>query len=263
MKSTYSEEFRIKAPGGTIYARKWIPDKILSDIPVVLLHDSLGCVDLWRNFPETLAINLCRSIIAYDRLGFGKSDGRDGLPSLDFIEEEATRYFPAVKSALSISEYILFGYSVGGGMSINIASRDSDCRAVITMSSQAFVEKLTVSGIEEAKKGFEQPGQFERLEKWHGKKAKWVLRAWTDIWCSPEFSGWSLESCIGKVSCPVLAIHGDRDEYGSRAFPEFISGRAGGVSEMRIIKDCGHMPHKEKTDEVINAVREFLDGNSL
>lgn len=263
MNTIKTEEFKIEVPGGKIYAKKWLPLETCSDIPLVLLHDSLGCVDLWRDFPEIIARNLSLNVIAYDRLGFGKSDSRNELPSLDFIKEESTKYFPAIKFGLSISKYILFGHSVGGGMSINIASQDRDCQGVVTVASQAFVEELTVRGIEKTRMEFEQPGQIGRLEKWHSKKAKWVLRAWTDIWMSPDFYGWSLNDCIGNVLCPVLAIHGDKDEYGSKAFAEFIEGRTGGISEMLIIKDCGHMPHKEKTGEVLNAVRKFLYSNVL
>ena len=143
-------------------------------------------------------------------------------------------------------------------MAINIASQDADCLAVVTVSAQAFVEDLTANGIKEAKEMFMQPGQIERLEKWHGSKAKWVLHAWTDLWLSAEFKHWSLEPAISNVKCPVLAIHGDRDEYGSKAFSEFISTHTGGKASMLIIKDCGHMPHKEKTDEVAVAAEEFL-----
>lgn len=259
MNETQTEARDIQTPDGKIFVRKWIPEKPSSEIPVVLLHDSLGSVDLWREFPEVLAAGLGRGVIAYDRLGFGRSDARTGLPSLGFIEEEATRFFPAVKEKLALGRYILFGHSVGGAMSINIAARDSDCAAVITVASQAFVEDRTVAGIKEAMQGFRRPEQTRRLERWHGSKARWVLRAWADVWLSAEFSGWSLAESIGKVVCPVLAIHGDRDEYGSKAFPEFIAGRAGGVSEMVMLRNCGHLPHREKTREVIEAVQTFLE----
>ncbi|MBI5897506.1 MAG: alpha/beta hydrolase, partial [Desulfobacterales bacterium] len=143
---------------------------------------------------------------------------------------------------------------------VNIAAREAGCAAVITMASQAFVEARTVAGIVAAKHAFEQPGEIERLRKWHGAKAEWVLNAWTDVWLSPEFAGWSLAESIGQVVCPVLAIHGDQDEYGSIAFPEFIAGRAGGRSQMLILENCGHMPHKEKPAEVVEAVKVFLEG---
>ncbi|MDA8137953.1 MAG: alpha/beta hydrolase [Desulfobacteraceae bacterium] len=255
------QECEIKSLEGRIYAKTWIPENRSSEVPIVLLHDSLGCVELWRDFPEVLAQNLSRRVIAYDRLGFGKSDARLDLPGFNFIEEEAIKYFPVVKRELSLTQYVLCGHSVGGAMAIHIAARDAQCVAVITMAAQAFVEDLTVAGIMEAKQAFNLPEQIERLERWHGQKAQWVLRAWTEIWLAAGFSGWSLEDSIGKVICPVLAIHGDRDEYGSTAFPEFIAGKAGGVSELLVLPNCGHMPHKEKPEEVIAAVKRFLKSN--
>jgi len=254
------EEYGIEVPGGTVFVRKWTPGTPSSDTPLVLLHDSLGSVDLWREFPKALAEGLSRPVIAYDRLGFGRSDPRIQLPGFGFIEEEATLYFPALKKGLSLGSYVLFGHSVGGGMALNIAARDPDCMAVITESCQALVEDLTIAGIRDAQRQFEQPGQMERLKKWHGSKAAWVLRAWTEIWLSPEFSNWSLGDCIGKVVCPLLAIHGERDEFGSLAAPEYVASRSGGFSEMFILPGCGHVPHAEQPAQVIDAVKAFLRG---
>jgi pimeloyl-ACP methyl ester carboxylesterase len=258
MSRTKIEEYKILVPGGSIYVKKWIPETTSTDSPLILLHDSLGSVDLWKKFPSVLAENLSRCVIAYDLLGFGKSDSRDALPSVEFIEEEAIKYFPAIKEYLFIKNYVLCGHSVGGGMAVNIASRDPDCEAIITMSAQAFVEDLTIKGIENAKQIFEQPEQMACLEKWHGSKANWVLHAWTNIWLSAEFANWSLKPSISNVCCPILAIHGEDDEYGSAEFPEFISRNAAGQSNILLLKNCGHMPHKEKLREVICAMEEFL-----
>ena len=255
---TKIDELKVEVTGGSVYVKKWTPVTASTESPLILLHDSLGSVDLWRDFPLVLAEKLSRCVVAYDRLGFGKSDARDELPSVEFIEEEAIKYFPSIKKCLSIQHYALFGHSVGGGMAINIASRDPDCEAVITVSAQAFVEDLTVKGIEDAKVTFEQPEQIARLGKWHGSKAKWVLHAWTSVWLSAEFSGWSLQPPIGNVRCPVLVIHGENDEYGSFAFPKFISENAGGQTDMLLLKNCGHMPHKEKPQEVIGAITDFF-----
>lgn len=248
----------LSVPGGKLYVRSWRPADTPDEPPLILLHDSLGCVDLWREFPERLAEQLGRPVIAYDRLGFGRSSQRQGVPSSNFIDEEARDYFPLIKQQLSLHTYTLLGHSVGGSMALHIAASDPDCQAVVTMSAQAFVEDLTLQGIREAQQGFAQPGQMARLEKWHGDKAAWVLSAWTETWLSGAFTDWSLAPVIGKVTCPVLAIHGDRDEYGSQAFPAFISTHTAGPAMMKIIENCGHVPHRETPETVIDAVEAFL-----
>jgi pimeloyl-ACP methyl ester carboxylesterase len=261
MSGIRTDEFKVQLPGGSVHVNKWTPEAPVSETPLILLHDSRGSVALWGDFPRILAATLSRSVLAYDRLGFGRSAPRVEIPSVHFIEEEATQYFPHIKKGLAIHRYILLGHSVGGSMSINIAACDPDCTAVITIAAQAYVETRTFDAIKDARDMFARAGQIERLQKWHGAKAQWVLRAWTGVWLSPGFSTWSLRTCIGKVACPVLAIHGDHDEYGSNAFPEFIAGTTAGAGKMLIVKDCGHMPHKEKQDEVVNAVKAFLAEN--
>lgn len=251
-------EHKVSIMGGSVYVKTWTPDHLASASPLILLHDSLGCTDLWRDFPAMLAAKLARTVICYDRLGFGQSTPREECPSLTFIEEEASRYFPAIKKHLRLQQYALLGHSVGGAMAINIAAKDPDCKAVVTMSAQAFVEARTIKGIIEAKKIFAQPQQMARLEKYHGAKAQWVLHAWTQVWLSPRFENWNLLSALTKVRCPVLAIHGEHDEYGSPAFPAFIKEHTGGKAETLIMQNCAHMPHKEMPHQVIKSLNKFL-----
>lgn len=258
MSIVTSKEFFVDVEGGSIYIKKWIPDNPKYTSPIVLMHDSLGCVDLWRNFPEQLARSLSCVVIAYDRLGFGRSSVNKNIPSVNFIWDEADFYFQHIKSAAQFNSYYLFGHSVGGAMSIGIAAVDKECIGVITESAQAFVEALTIEGIKEAEILFKLPEQMERLNRWHGNKALWVLNAWIDVWLSSEFSSWSLQPRLNKVTCPVLALHGDKDEYGSNAFPDYIVKNVAGKSTMIIFKNCGHVPHKEKMDDVINHIRLFL-----
>ena len=244
--------------GGNIFARQWAAEDN-ENIPIVLLHDSLGSVDLWRDFPALLSITLSRRVIAYDRLGFGKSSPRAELPSVDFIGEEARVYFPQIARALELDEYVLFGHSVGGAMALNIAAEDPNrCKAVITEAAQAFVEERTLSGIRAAREAFEDEGQVARLTRWHGERAQWVLDAWTRVWLSPEFRSWSLDPCLDRIECPVLAIHGDADEYGSVEFPRRITEGVRGPSQMELLVSCGHVPHREKTGEVLRLVRTFI-----
>lgn len=248
----------VNVPGGQVFTKAWV-QKQNSMPPIILLHDSLGCVDLWGHFPVALAEATKRSVIAYDRLGFGHSSARKGLPTIEFISEEAEIYFRAIKSELEIEDFSLFGHSVGGGMAVAIATQfKNECRSIITESAQAFVEDLTVKGIQIAKEKFKNPKAIEKLKKLHGEKALWVLSAWIDVWLSPEFADWSLKESLPEVKCPVLAIHGEKDEYGSRKFPEMISSLAGGKSHMELIADCGHIPHREKKELVLEIVSSFL-----
>ena len=254
-----TDERFLDVPGGRVFVRSWTPDTDRHGAPVVLLHDSLGCVDLWRDFPEALAQALARPVVAYDRLGFGRSSARQGLPSTAFIAEEAQLHFPALAAALGIGEFSLFGHSVGGGMATHCANLHREhCLALITESAQAFVEDRTLAGIREAKQGFQQDDQLDRLRKYHGDKARWVLEAWTETWLSPAFADWNLEAEVGRLDCPVLAIHGDQDEFGSELHPQQIARLTDGPSRMLLIEDCGHVPHREKPETVLLAVAELL-----
>lgn len=256
---THIDETYLPLEGGRIFVKTWTPDAVSTKVPVLMLHDSLGCVDLWRDFPETLCERLGRTIIAYDRLGFGRSDARTGRPSLRFVEDEAEEIFPQLYTALGLGRFVLLGHSVGGGMATNIAARHSDaCEALITVSAQAFVEERTVAGIARAKQHFEDPAQFARLTRYHGDKARWVLDAWTGTWLSTDFADWSLFDVLPQVTCPVLAVHGESDEYGSHRFPESIAEKASGLASALILENCGHIPHREQPEALLDAIDRFL-----
>jgi pimeloyl-ACP methyl ester carboxylesterase len=133
------------------------------------------------------------------------------------------------------------------------------CRAVVSESAQAFVEPRTLDGIRQAQAAFADPARFVRLKRVHGDKARWVLDAWTQVWLSPAFAGWNLDEALARVRCPLLAIHGDRDEYGSPAFPRRIADGVGGPADLMILRDCGHVPHREQADAVLARVAGFAD----
>lgn len=242
--------------GGQVFVRIWEKNNNL--IPVIMLHDSLGCVETWRDFPEILSQHLNRTVIAYDRLGFGKSSERIAPPSYGFIEEES-KIIAKITQALELNEYILFGYSVGGAMSLIAAKNNPQCKAVISESAQVFVEEQTKAGIINAIAFYQDPVKFDKLKKYHGEKTTWVFKAWTDTWLAPEFANWSLLSYLPDVLCPVLVIHGDKDEYGSLAFPDGIATTVAGNSKKVILHNCGHIPHREHETEVLSEVKSFLD----
>ena len=248
---------------GRIFARVWgsVDDSINMDgvSPIVMFHDSLGCVDLWRDFPALLSAGTGRVVIAYDRLGFGRSDPRPGQLELDFVADEARSYFPMVREQLGFDRFVAFGHSVGGGMAVNCAADYAHvCEALITESAQVFPEDKTLQSIAEAKEQFQGHGQLQRLEKYHGDKAQWVLDAWTESWLHPKFTEWSLKDVLPGVTCPVLAIHGVYDEYGSSCHPEMIAELSSGPSRCEILDDTYHVPHRERAEIVVELVRNFI-----
>jgi pimeloyl-ACP methyl ester carboxylesterase len=258
-----SPDVFIHVDGRRLFVRVWEGDWLSQNrIPIVLLHDSLGSVDLWRDFPAALAASTGRPVVAYDRLGFGRSDPHPGALEGDFIRHEGRITIPTLRETLAIDRVILFGHSVGGGMAIAAAAEPGDAVvAVISESAQTFAEAQTLAGVREAKDAFESPVQFERLARYHGNKARWVLSSWTDTWLSPAFADWTLDEDIRAVRCPVLAIHGDHDEFGSRAHPDRIAALSPAPARVVILDDCGHVPHREQPDVVLREVAAFVEAH--
>ena len=242
---------------GEVFTRRWRANA--EQVPIILLHDSLGCVELWRDFPERLAAATRRDVIAYDRLGFGRSAVHPGGWSTRFIGDEAARYFPLVCRGLGVEDFIVFGHSVGGAMAASVAAHyPGRCRALVTESAMAFVEDRTLQGIREARALFAEPGQMDRLRPYHGDKAEWVLAAWVDTWLSDAHAHWTLADSAPVIQCPLLAIHGREDEYGTAAHPQRIVELSAGSARMVLFDGCRHLPHREQPDAVIDVVATFL-----
>lgn len=263
MSNTLSSQFWVKHPLGRIFVRAWSPESepgtSRHKSPIVLFHDSLGCVELWRDFPMELSAATGRRVIAYDRLGFGQSDYRADKLNIDFIRDEAVSIFPVLRQEAGFDRFIAFGHSVGGGMAAHCAAEHAaSCDALITEAAQAFVEDKTRAGILEAKELFQQQEPFERLRRYHGERTRWVLDAWIETWLSPEFSSWSLEAVLPRIKCPALAIHGGDDEYGSCAHPRMIARLTGGPVQIEIMPGVRHVPHREQGPWVAGRVADFI-----
>lgn len=254
-------DHRIITDKGELFARKWTPSiPPPDDLPTFLLfHDSLGCVELWREFPRQLAAATQFSVVVYDRLGFGRSDRYPGPLPLTFIHDEAMSIVPLLCDTLGLESIIPFGHSVGGAMAIATAARLPErCAAVITESAQSFVEDRTVSGLRTAQAEFEKPDMFERLARYHRSKARWVLDSWIGTWLSPAFASWCLDDDLRAVLAPTLALHGDRDEYGSAEHAHRIARLTTGPAYAVILEECGHLPHREQPELVLDEIIGFL-----
>lgn len=259
---TPSDQY-IEHPQGRIFTRRWSAHSAdPAACPIVLMHDSLGCVELWRDFPALLSQATGRDVIAYDRLGFGRSAPRAALPSLDFVAEEAKLYFAEICAQLGVQSFIAMGHSVGGGMAIECAAAFSagprQCAALITIAAQVYPEDLTLNSIRLAREQFQDEQQLARLAKYHGDKSAWVRDAWIENWLHPGFAAWTVEDVLPRVQCPVLALHGENDEYGTAYHPKAIGRLAGGPTQVEILPGIGHVPHKEQPQLVLEKVAGFL-----
>ncbi|OJU88469.1 MAG: alpha/beta hydrolase [Acinetobacter sp. 38-8] len=243
---------------GNLFVKIWQPQQteLSKQIPILLFHDSLGCVQLWHDFPEQLCTETHRMIIAYDRHGFGQSDASDVQLSTDFIQQEAL-VAAKLLDQLGISQVIALGHSVGGGMAVSFASQyPFKCVAVITEATQAYIEQKTLDAISDAKQIFQQPAKLQKLKKYHAEKAQWVLDAWTETWLSPAFRNWTLDNDLKALQTKFLVIHGHNDEYGSLAQPERLAKYAD--AELHLIEACGHVPHREKPQLIVQIIKEFV-----
>jgi pimeloyl-ACP methyl ester carboxylesterase len=252
-------DWRVVGGDGSLFAKTWTPDGPGRGgrAPILLFHDSLGCVALWRGFPAALAAATGRRVIAYDRLGFGRSDPHPGRLEPGFVAAEARDAVPPLCAGLGVDDFVACGHSVGGGMAVETAARfPGRCRALVTIAAQAFVEDRTLAGIRAAQREFADPANLARLARYHGDKARWVVDAWTGTWLSPAFADWTIDAALAAVRCPVLALHGDGDEYGSEIHPRRIAGRTRGTAH--ILEETGHVPHREREALVVDLIARFL-----
>lgn len=258
MSNIATQDTWVNTDLGRLFVRSWQPESDSTlRTPIVMQHDSLGCIALWRDLPERMAAATGRRVVAYDRLGFGRSDPHPGKLGKDLVQAQAHGDFRTVIDTLGISRFVAFGHSIGGGMSIACAAIHApSCIGLITESCQVYAEPHTLEGVRQAKTAFAEPGQLDRLKKYHGEKAAWVLDAWIETWLSPDFVDWTLEPSLRAITCPVLGIHGDCDEYGSLEHLHRIEACTGATAV--VMHGCGHIPHREKPDEFLTVIRDWL-----
>ncbi|MBL6449347.1 alpha/beta hydrolase [Fulvivirga sp. 29W222] len=227
---------------------------------LVFLHDSLGCAQLWRDFPKILAEATQCNILVYDRLGYGKSDP---MPTperpVNYMELEAD-ILNGLLIQLEIDNAILFGHSDGGTIALHAASKyPKRIKAVICEAAHIFVEDVTLQGIYDAMETYKTTNLPERLEKYHGNKVDTLFKAWTETWTRSDYRDWNIEHCLPKIGCPLLFIQGEADEYGSLQQVEKTINQVSGISEKFIIPDVGHTPHKECPIVVLSRSVEFIE----
>ncbi len=226
---------------------------------IVFLHDSLGCIDLWKDFPERLAhASACRYFI-YDRQGYGCSSSFGHLErTKNYLEQEAD-VLASLLQKQKIEKAILFGHSDGGSIALISAAKYPDLiQCVITEGAHVFVEEETLAGIKQAVKAFDETDLPKRLYKYHGEKTIPVFEAWTKTWLNPLFRDWNIEHFLPDISCPVLVIQGMGDEYGTEKQVDSIVKNVSQTAEKLMIDGAAHSPHKEARDITLEKAAAFI-----
>jgi pimeloyl-ACP methyl ester carboxylesterase len=225
-------------------------------LPVVLLHEGLGSVRMWRDFPGALAAATGRPVFAWSRRGYGWSDRLEEAFEPDYMHLEAALVFEALDD-LAIGRAVLFGHSDGGSIALIAAALQPDRVAgLILEAPHVMVEQVTVDNIAAVREPFENGGLRQALGKYH-RDVQTMFWRWNGIWLDPRFREWSIEPLLPRVKAPTLLIQGRDDEYGSMAQLDRIEETLFDVERLEM-DACGHSPHRDRPAEVLEASTAFL-----
>ncbi|MBL7180504.1 MAG: alpha/beta hydrolase [Pseudomonadota bacterium] len=231
---------------------------------LVFLHEGLGCIELWRDFPETVCVSTGCAGLVYDRKGYGGSDAYKGPWPLDYLHKESQTYLPGLLQACDITKAVLIGHSDGGTIGLmTVAMHGERICGVITEAAHIFVEDITLEGIRRAVKAFESTELKDKLARYHGENTETVFRRWADRWLSPEFYDWNIKDYLPRITCPLLVLQGQDDEYGTAAQVEGIAALVSGPVATKLIADCGHVPHFQAKETVLDEVTRFIKARIL
>jgi pimeloyl-ACP methyl ester carboxylesterase len=221
----------------------------------VLLHEGLGSVGLWRDFPARLNAATGRRVVAFSRFGHGRSEPPPRPRTPAFFHEEALDVLPEVLERLGAPEPVLVGHSDGASIAL-IHAGHHPVTGIALLAPHAFVEDVTVAEIRIARERYAEGSLRERMARHHDDvdAAFW---GWCDVWLDPEFRDWSLEADAERVRTPVLLIQGVEDPYGTLEQLDRIQARVRGPVT-RIEVPGGHSPHFEAPDEVLAAIGDWL-----
>jgi pimeloyl-ACP methyl ester carboxylesterase len=227
---------------------------------LVFLHEGLGCVGLWRDFPAKLAAATGCGAMVYSRFGYGRSDPCRLPRPTHFMHEEGLRLLPAVLSAAEIREALVIGHSDGGSIALIYAGGTAArrLRALITEAAHVFCEEITLQSIRRAREAYRAGHLKRKLQKYHGANTECAFWGWNGAWLNPEFVDWNLESFLPGIKVPLLAIQGEEDPYGTPAQLEAIARGAGAGAQTLLVPGCGHSPHQECEDIALKAMTDFV-----
>ena len=231
---------------------------------LVFLHEGLGSVAMWKDFPEQVVAATSLPALVFSRQGYGCSEPFPWPRDVSYMHDEALDVLPRVLDAANIEQAILIGHSDGGSISLMHAATDKQqrVRALILLAPHVFNEKSCVDSIAAARVAYNTTDLRQRLAAYH-KDVDNTFWGWNDIWLHPDFWHWNIEEYLPDVVVPVLHIQGEDDEYGSSAQAQAIRQKCKGSVEIVMFPDCGHSPHRDQTDKTIRSITKFIDNHQL
>lgn len=260
MRWTPQETLILGTADTRLEARCWGPPP--EEAPtLVLLHEGLGCVALWRDFPERLARSTGWGVLAWSRAGYGRSDPCPLPRPLDYMEREAA-LLPEVLDVAGIRSTTLVGHSDGGSIAaLAGAARDPRVTGLILIAPHFFVEDCSVAAVAAARDAY-ATGLRDRLAKYHDDP-DCAFHGWNDTWLNPGFRAWDITWCLERVDVPVLAIQGAEDPYGTAQQITGITGRCPAPVATHLLPGCGHAPHLEVPDALLELITGFTKNPAL
>jgi pimeloyl-ACP methyl ester carboxylesterase len=248
---------RITAGGRGLEVRTWGPGPETAPT-LVLLHEGLGSLGLWRDFPERLAAATGWGVAAYSRAGYGFSDPADLPRPLDYMTREAVDVLPGVLDALGVQRTVLMGHSDGATIAAIHAGSVADprVRGLVLMAPHFFTEPMGLAEIARAREAFATTDLKDRMARHHADPEA-TFRGWNDAWLDPGFEAWHVGEVIDYLRVPVLAIQGAEDQYGTLAQIAEIETRSYAPVETLILPGCRHAPHQDCPEAVLAGVSEF------
>ena len=225
--------------------------------PIVMLHEGLGSVALWKRFPDEVAGATGRVVFVYSRYGHGESDALTGPRDVRYMHEEALLTLPGFLDALGIENPILLGHSDGASIALIYAGAKPDAiSGLIVLAPHVFVEDLAVASIAAKKRAYESTDLRSKLARYHAD-VDGLFRGWNDIWLDPAFRSWNIEAFLPSIEVPVLAIQGVDDEYGTM---EQVRRIALGTRDVRVIElqDCAHSPQRDQPARTLAAIADYV-----
>jgi pimeloyl-ACP methyl ester carboxylesterase len=227
---------------------------------IVFLHEGLGCVQMWRDFPQQVAAAVGCGSLVYSRVGYGNSDPVSLPRPVRFMHDEALDTLPQVLDALDVQEAILFGHSDGGSIALIYAGsgQAERVRGLVLEAPHVFVEDFGLASIRSIKREYEQGALRQRLERHHGRNVDNAFWGWHDVWLDSEFYSWNIEEYLPRIEVPVLLLQGRSDQYGTLRQLEKIQAACKGKIRTMIFDECGHSPHRDHPEQTMSAVTTFL-----